>query len=262
VHLTAVILLAAAGLCYCAAAVVRWLLTAATDERRPTHLLPLWIGLTLHSVALVLSLLDAGQRGFAYGVLAVWAAVASLFFVSRYLASPSRTILVLPMGGMALLVAMAALTGPQRAEPVAEMAWIVRLHVGFMAAHLAVMLVAGAAGGLYLLAAAQLKSPSARALRLPSLPRLERLTERSLVVATALLLGGLATGGAAMQLAPAISLAQPSIVLAMITMALLVTALALRATGWLSRRGAAHAALACMIIAALGAFSQVVKAHG
>lgn len=262
-HLTAVILLAAAGLCYCAAAVVRWLLTASSDERRPAHLLPLWIGLTLHSVALVLSLLDDGQRGFSYGVLAVWAAVASLFFVSRYLASPSRTILVLPMGGMALLVAMAALTSPgQRVEPVAEMAWIVRLHVGFMAAHLAMMLMAGAAGGLYLLAAAQLKSPSPRALRLPSLPRLERLTERGLVIATALLLGGLATGGAAMQLARSISLTQPSIVLAMITMVLLLVTLSLRATGVLTRRGAAHAALACMLIAALGAFSQVVKAHG
>src|SRR5204862_209152 len=83
--------------------------------------------------------------------------------------------------------------------------------------------------GMYLTAVRQLKSPSPRTLRLPSLPLLERLTERSLVVATALLMGGLATGGAAMQLSRSISLAQPSIILALMTMALLVLVLALRA---------------------------------
>jgi ABC-type uncharacterized transport system permease subunit len=262
VHLTAIILVAAAGLCYVAAALVRWRQMALSDERRSAHLIPLWLGLGLHSVSLVLSLINPGQRDFAYGVLAVWAAVAGLFFVSRYLASPSRTILVLPVGGMALLVAMAELASGEGTSSTDATPWITRVHVAFMALHLAVMLLSGAAGGMYLTAVRQLKSPSPRALRLPSLPLLERLTERSLVVGTALLMGGLATGGAAMQLSRSISLAQPSIVLALITMALLVLILALRSTGHLNRRGVALGAVWSMLIAALGAVSQLVVTHG
>lgn len=262
-HLTAILLIAAAGICYVAAAVLRWRQMAVSDERRSTHLIPLWLGLTLHSVSLVLSLLDPAQRDFAYAVLAVWAAVASMFFVSRYLASPSRTILVLPVGGMALLVAMAELASGANVTPVSgSTPWITRIHIGFMALHLAVMLLSGAAGGMYLTAVRQLKSSSSRALRLPSLPVLERLTERTLVIGTALLMGGLATGGAAMQLKPTISLAQPSIVLALITMVLLVLILALRATGRLNRRGVALGAVGAMSIAALGAISQLVVTHG
>jgi len=262
VHLTAIILIAAAGLCYVAAAVLRWRQMAVSDERRSAHLIPLWLGLTLHSISLVLSLLDPGQRDFTYAVLAVWAAVASLLFVSRYLASPSRTILVLPVGGMALLVAMAELASGKGAPSTAETPWITKIHIGFMVLHLAVMLLSGAAGGMYLTAVRQLKSSSPRALRLPSLPLLERLTERSLVIATALLMGGLATGGAAMQLTRSISLAQPSIVLALITMVLLVLVLALRATGQLNRRGIALGAVSAMLIAALGSISQLLVTHG
>ena len=263
-HLTAIILVAAAGVCYVLAALLRWRQMGVSDERTSAHLIPLWLGLALHSVSLVLSLVNPGQRDFAYGVLAVWAAVASLFFVSRYLASPSRTILVLPVGGMALLIAMAELAGGTTTMPplAGETPWITRVHVAFMALHLAMMLLSGAAGGMYLTAVRQLKSPSPRALRLPSLPLLERLTERSLVVATALLMGGLATGGAAMQMSRNISLAQPSIVLALMTMALLVVVLASRATGRLNRRGVALGAVGAMLIAALGAVSQLVVTHG
>ncbi len=260
-HIVSVILVALAGLFYCAAALVRWRQMAVSDDRRFAHVL-LYVGLALHSVSLGISLLVPGHQSFAYGVLAVWAAVAALFFASRYLASPSRTILVLPVGGMALLVAMSSLASPSQAGPVVDLKWITQLHIGFMAMHLAVMLVAGSAGGMYLTAARQLKSPSPRALRLPSLPVLERLTERGLVIATALLLGGLATGGAAMQLSRIVNLAQPSIILALLTMILLIVALALRATNHLNRRGIAVAAVAAMLIAALGSFSQLVVTHG
>ena len=261
-HLTAIILVAAAGVCYVIAALVRWRQMAVSDDRRSAHLIPLWLGLGLHTVSLVLSLVNPGQRDFAYGVLAVWAAVAGLFFVSRYLASPSRTILVLPVGGMALLVAMAELASGESPPSSGATPWITRVHVAFMALHLAVMLVSGAAGGMYLTAVRQLKSPSPRALRLPSLPLLERLTERSLVIATALLMGGLATGSAAMQLSRNVSLGKPSIVLALMTMAVLVLILALRSTGHLNRRGVALGAVWAMLIAALGAVSQLVGTHG
>src|ERR1043165_5139820 len=121
---------------------------ARSDERRPAHLVPLWLGLGLHSVSLVLSLVNPGQRDFAYGVLAVWAAVAGLFFVSPPLPTPSRTILVLPVGGMALLVAMAELASVDAQPATAGTSWIVRVHVAFMALHLAGMLVSGARGGV------------------------------------------------------------------------------------------------------------------
>ncbi len=261
-HLTAIILIAAAGLCYVAAAVLRWRQMAVSDERRSAHLIPLWLGLALHTVSLVLSLLDPAQRDFAYAVLAVWAAVASMFFVSRYLTSPSRTILVLPVGGMALLVAMAELASGKDQPSTDVTSGITRFHVGLMILHIGVMLLSGAAGGMYLTAVRQLKASSSRALRLPSLPLLERLTERSLVIGTALLMGGLATGGAAMQLKPTMTLAQPSIVLALITMVLLVLVLALRATGRLNRRGVALGAVGAMVIAALGLISQMMGAHG
>jgi hypothetical protein len=165
---------------------------------------------------------------------------------------------------MALLVAMSSLidASATTSEPTEGIAWITQVHIGFMAMHLAVMLVTGAAGGMYLTAARQLKSPTPRALRLPSLPVLERLTERGLVIATALLLGGLATGGAAMQLTRSLNLAQPSIILSLMTMVLLIVALGLRATTHLNRRGIAMAAVVAMLIAALGSFSQLVVTHG
>lgn len=237
-------------------------MAVSDEDRRSAHLIPLWVGLAFHTASLVLSLLDPTRRDFAYAVLAVWAAFAGLFFVNRYLASPSRAILVLPVGAMALLVAMAGFAGPAPAKAPTEMLWIVRLHVAFMASHLAAMLLAGAAGGMWLVAANQLRSPSPRALRLPSLPVVERLAERSLVVATALLLGGLATGGAAMQQSAGVNMGKPSIVIALLTMVLLVAALAARATGRLSRRGVAIAAVGTMVVAAIGALSQLVVTHG
>ncbi len=262
-HLIAIILIAAAGCCYCTAALLRWRLMGKADAPQPGYLWPMWAGMALHTASLALSLVDTGEQDFAYGVLGVWAGVASLLFVSRYLAMPSRGVLALPVGGMALLVAMAELAGPAHAPPVGAPAhWISIVHAVFMSLHLAVMVLAGAAGGLYLVSARQLKSPSVRALRLPNLPLLERLCERSLVVGTALLLGGLATGGAAMQLSRVISLAHPTIVLALLTMAVLVAVLALRAANRLSRRGIAIAAVATMLLAALGAVSQLVAPHG
>jgi hypothetical protein len=262
VYTTALILVALAGLCYCVAALLRWRQMAQADDQRLAPIL-LYGGLSLHSVSLILSILSDGHETFAYGVLAVWAAVASILFASKYLAAPSRTILVLPVGGMALLVAMASLAGSKvRVVAPHDMLWITQIHAAFMAMHLAVILLAGSAGGMYLTASRQLKSSSPRALRLPRLPVLEKLTERALVIATALLLGGLATGGAAMQLARTINLAQPSIIFALLTMILLVLALALRAAGQLNRRGMALTAVFSMLIAALGAASQLVGRHG
>jgi hypothetical protein len=262
VHLLSIILIALAGCCFCAAALLRWRLLGRVDAPQPKHLWPMWAGMTLLTASLVLSLCDRAEVDYAYGVLGVWAGVASLLFVSRYLAVPSRGVLALPIGGMSLLVAMAELAGPGNHAVSPGGHWITSVHALFMSLQLAAMVLAGAAGGLYLVAARQLKSPSVRALRLPSLPLLERLTERTLVVATALLLVGLATGGAAMQLARSISLAHPTILLSLTTMAVLVATLALKATARINRRGVAVAAVAAMVLAALGAASQLVSTHG
>jgi len=262
VHYLSIVLLALAGCCFCAAALLRWRLMGRVDAPQPKHLWPMWTGMTLLTASLVLSLCDRAEVDYAYGVLGVWAGVASLLFVSRYLAVPSRGVLALPIGGMSLLVAMAGLAGPSAHPVSAGGHWITSVHALFMSLQLAAMVLAGAAGGLYLVAARSLKSPSVRALRLPGLPLLERLTERSLVVATALLLVGLATGGAAMQLSRAISLAHPTILLSLSTMAVLVATLALKATERINRRGVAVAAVAAMALAALGAASQLVSTHG
>jgi hypothetical protein len=263
VHNLAIALIAAAGCCFCAAAALRWRQMGRVDAPQQRYLWPMWFGMILLTISLVLSLCDSSEIDFSYSVLAVWAGVASMLFVSRYLAVPSRGVLVLPLGGMALLVAMAELAGRRdhlASAPTGH--WITSVHALFMSLQLAAMVIAGAAGGLYLVSVRQLKAPSVRALRLPSLPLLERLTERSLVVATALLLGGLATGGAAMQVSRAISLAHPTIVLSLITMALLLLTLSLRAVERLSRRLVASAAVVAMALSALGAVSQLVYTHG
>jgi hypothetical protein len=262
VHYLSIVLVALAGCCFCAAAALRWRLMGRVDAPQPKHIWPMWMGMTLLTASLVLSLCDQAEADYSYGVLGVWAGVASLLFVSRYLAVPSRGVLALPIGGMALLVAMAGLAGPGAHAPAPGGHWISKVHALFMALQLAAIVLSGAAGGLYLVAARQLKSPTVRALRLPSLPLLERLTERSLVVATALLLVGLATGGAALQLARSISLAHPTILLSLATMAVLVATLALKAAGSINRRGVAVAAVAAMALAALGAVSQLVSTHG
>ena len=263
-HNVAIALIAAAGCCFCAAALLRWRQMGRVDAPQPRYLWPMWAGMALLTASLVLSLCDAREVDFSYSVLGVWAGVASLLFLSRYLAVPSRGVLVLPIGGMSLLVAMAELTGRRDHQLVAATSghWITSVHALFMSLELAAMVIAGTAGGLYLIAARQLKSPSVRALRLPSLPLLERLTERSLVVATALLLGGLATGGAAMQMSRSISLAHPTIVLSRVSMIVLVATLALRSAQRISRGMVAAAAVAGLVLSALGAVSQLVLTHG
>ncbi len=262
-HYLSIALIALAGCCFCAAAALRWRLMGRADAPQPKHLWPMWMGMTLLSASLVLSLCDRNEVNYAYGVLGVWAGVASLLFVTRYLAVPSRGVLALPVGGMSLLVAMAALAGPAPHPVTTEGGhWITSVHALFMSLQLAPMVLAGAAGGLYLVAARLLKSPTVRALRLPSLPLLERITERALVVSTALLLVGLATGGASMQLARAISLTHPTVLLSLATMAVLVVTLALKATAHIKRRGVAVAAVAAMVLDALGAVSLLVSTHG
>lgn len=259
-HLASVILTAGAGAAYLWAACRQWIRLGgempSTDGRW------WWIGLGAQTAGLLLSLFDAGHRSFAYGALAGWSAVAAIMFAGRFLAAPARLLLALPLGAMVLLVAIAGVTQVGAPPEDGAGSWISRLHAGFMAAHLAATAAAGAAGVLYLLAAGRLKAGDPRATRLPSLPVLERLVERGLVWGTALLTGGLATGGAAIRVSQTFQLLHPTALLGLAECLLLATVLGLHRANRLSRRALSIAAIACLAVGVIGTLSQVVVAHG
>lgn len=261
-HLTAVVLIALAGLCYCLVAVRRWvsLRVAQVVTGQPWLV---WIGMALHSAGLTLSLIDLEHTEFAHAVLGSWSALASLLFLSRFLASPNRWLLVLPVGGMVLLLAVAGLAvRPHDPSATHGMPGIVVVHIIFMTGQLAASLLAGASAFVYLVAVGQLKAAQASAFTLPNLPKLDHLFERSLVLATALLIGGLATGGAAMRLSGTFSLAHPASVLSLIDMGLLVLAWSLRLTNQLGRRGLAWSAIASLTVGAIATVSLIMDRHG
>jgi hypothetical protein len=184
-----------------------------------------------------------------------------LLFLRRYLASPSRKLLLLPAGAMAILIAAAGLVPPV-SEELPSAGPLLVVHIVFMTAALAAHLVGVGSGLMYLIAVRQLKAGSAMALRMPALPNLDRLCERSVIIATGLLLGGLASGGVAMQTSTTFSLSHPAAVLALLDMGVLVLALALRTTGHLGRRGVATAAIVTGILLALASTSFIALRHG
>jgi ABC-type uncharacterized transport system permease subunit len=261
-HALAVVLVAAAGVAYCLAAAMRWrALGRVGDPPARGGGVALWTGFALHSAALVIACLDRSERDLFYAALGSWSAIAALLYFSRFAAGASRGLLALPVGCAALLVAVAALAVHPERQPRTggAISW---LHIGLMTGYLATVLAAGSAGMLYLLAAGQLKSASARALRLPALPSLERLTERALVASTALLMAGIATGGAVMEQQPNASLAQPTVAIALLNLAMQVTVLAVRASGRIRRRTLASAATVCMALGVVELISLMVAPHG
>jgi hypothetical protein len=267
-HDLALVLVALAGLLACAAAWLRWSALGRADDvpdHKPMTLA--WSAFAALTASLVLSLVEAGHRDVSYFILAIWAAVAAVLFAGRFLAAPSRGLLLLPIGAIALLLAMAgawrlgAGTGGEvtRLGGTPVIVWV---HVLFMVSAMTVLTVAGAAGALCLLAARALKHDSRRGLRLPPLPQIERLTERVLVLGTAMLSAGIATGGAAIQLSTDFTLGNPTTVIGITNLGLLLFALALRAGGRLARRGLATAALYSLGLTVLGAVSLVLVQHG
>ncbi len=265
VHTFALVCLVCAGVAYCAAAVSRWLgLGAAAGVPGPRLGWLLGVGFAALTAGLVASLLESGPHDVAYAVLGCWATAAALHFALGFLTAPTRVLLILPVGCLALLLALAGLArGGETPVGASSLRAIVILHSVCMASHLAVALVAGGAGGLYLIAVRQLKRASARAFRLPPLPLLERVCERGLVIATALLMAGLATGGAAIgHGSNPINLTHPALVIAFLSLALLVLLFALRLAGRLNRRGLALVAVQTMALAILSALALQVVAHG
>ncbi len=223
---------------------------------------PVWLysGVVALTLGLVMSLADGTHPAFTHGVIGIWACLGSLVFLRRYLTAPSRKLLLLPAGGMAILLAMAGLAPPADASTASGP--LLFLHIVFMTLALTAHLVSAGSGLLYLLAVRSLKEGAVRALRMPALPNLDRLCEHALVVATGLLLGGLATGGVAMRASETFRLSHPASVLALIDMAVLVIALALRTTGHLGRRSMALTALVTAVLLGLATASFIALRHG
>lgn len=250
---------ALAGIVYVQAARRQWLALA----RGPTDGRWWWLGFALQTLGLLLSLFDAGHRAYAYGAVAAWAAMAGLLYASSFLAAPVRLLLALPLGAIALLTAVAGIASVGAPPDDGSAHWLPLAHGACMAAHLAAMVVAGASGGLYLLVSQRLKAADPLARRLPALPVLERLLERGLVWGTALLLAGVASGGAAMRVAgDDFRLWHPTALLGIVGLLLAAAVLALHRRRRLSRRALALAALACAAVAVLGSLSKVLVSHG
>jgi ABC-type uncharacterized transport system permease subunit len=259
-HELAVALVAMAGLAWCLAGWWRWRelrAGAAAGRSAPA----LWAGVAALTCGVVASAADGGHRDLLYGTMGLWAGMAALLFVVRFLARPSAWLLALPAGGVALLLAVAGLLGGTP-DPGTGFGVLVGMHVAFQIAHLGAMVVAAGAAALWLLAAGALKRAEAWALRLPALPLLERITDRFLVAATALLTGGLATGGVAVGSTPDFTLLQPAVVCAVAAMGLLILGLGLRVGRVVGRRGLHVIALAAAVSTALGVAGLVAGTHG
>lgn len=259
------ILMGLAGLAYCLATVLRWRGLRGSIGPTPSGWIwPVWAGLGVHSIALVLALIDRDDRALSYGVLGSWSAIASLVFLARFLALPSRGLLLLPVGAMVLLVVGANLTGrrPDAADE-GGISAIALLHILFMSTHLGAMLVAGTSGALHRFTRRELKQEAAVALKLPNLPVLARVTQRSLVTATALLLGGLATGGLAVAESATFSLWHPTPILGLVAMVLLIGVLGLDLSGRLRQRQVAGAAIMIALVTAGAVMSLMMSSpHG
>lgn len=245
-HDAALILLILAGASFCLGGILRWRSLSGAGGRREVGFL--WLGMALLSVVVVVALLDGQHLRFLYAVLAVWAAVAATFFVTAFLAMPGPGLLVLPAGGLALLVAVIAGLEQPNADFADGVSWFTLVHVLFMASYSGVILIGGAAAGLYLMAARELKAASRRSLLLPRLPVLARIAYVALVVGCALLIGGVATGGAAMRLREGFSALSPVPILAVVNLIALSLALGAHALHGFGQRALARITIAMTLL--------------
>lgn len=264
-HNSAIAIMILAGLCFAGAGLLRWRNLGRREEVGETGgtWILLWVGMVLLSVTVVVALLDAQHLRFLYAVVAIWSAVAVALFLTAYLRLRTPALLLLPVAGMAMLVSMVAGFEQPDKPLVEELVWMKVLHIFFMATYSTAMLLTAAAASLYLVVARQLKTAGSMALRLPALPLLGRLNEVTLVIGMALLIGGLATGGASMRLQEHFSLFQPVPMLAMANTLLLGSLLGVHAVRRLMPRALAVGSLATASLLALTIVVLFVdQAHG
>lgn len=232
-----VYLLALAGLCYVIAAVVRWR-SLAQDAHAPRPWALLTLGVTAHVIATVMAVVTSGAADFTYAALGSLLAALAMLVGTRFMAVHTPGLLLLPVGIMACLVAaFAAVDRSRLSDDIEQRSLLFYVHIIFMSANLAAMLLASAAAGLYLAVSWQLKAASHRALRLPQLPPLATLAQRSLLLALAMQLGGMVSGAVAIHPESNFSPWHPTVVLAGVAIVLMVALLALRAAQRLGWRG-------------------------
>lgn len=254
----ALILVFLAGLALCIGGCVRLVQVIRRRDGGPgrSWLGFVWASMLLLTGALLATIVDGRHLAFICAVLGAWSALASALFLARFMTGPSLSLLALPAGAVALLVAPAWGTGRvggvSAGEDLAisEGGWIVWLHVLFMSTHIAAALVTAASAAIWTVTRRHLKQASATAFHMPALPRLELVIERGLIVAAALLIGGLATGGAAAAgSGTQFDLWHTTPILALVDMALLMVVLAMHATQRLNRSSMRWGAMALCVIA-------------
>ncbi|TVR39297.1 MAG: hypothetical protein EA402_14830 [Planctomycetota bacterium] len=239
-------LLGLAGLAYISAALIRWRdLARASNPKRPWGLLIL--GIVAHLASCLISFLFSGGADFAYASLGSLLAALAMLIGTRFMSLSSPGLLLLPVGVMAIVVAVFALIDRSHlGRNMDQRSLVFYVHIIFMAANMAAILLAAASAGMYLVVSRQLKAASNRALRLPQLPPLGALAQRSLLVALAMLLGGMVSGAVAIGPESHFSLFHPTIILAGLALLMVTIALLARASQRISDRGLCWATLAIL----------------
>lgn len=257
-YMTAAVLLGIAGCLFCLAALVYWRRIAQSREVSDSRsMLIVGVGMVTLTVALVLSLIDHSRRDFTFAVLSCWSAVAAILFVKRFLAMPSRGLLVLPIGAIAIMLAvLSVIDQPQRpASGDDALPVIVLIHILFMVFYLAANLVGASAAVCFFIADRQLKSASERAFKLPSLPSLRRVTVAGLVASCATLFAGLVTGSAAVTLVEEFDYTHPIIITSIVSMVLLIVLLFLDVKRGLNQRALSIASLLILLLTVIAMVS-------
>ncbi len=257
-YLSAVILLGIAGCLFCIAAFVYWRRIAnSQDAFDKLSMIIVGFAMLSLSASLVLSLIDRTRPEFTYAVLSTWSAVAAILFVKRFLAMPSRSLLMVPIGALAIMFAVVAVMGP---PPVAageqeQLPLVTMIHIIFMALFLGANLVGSGAALGYFLADRQLKHASARAFKLPSLPALRRVNLTGLVSSCAMLFAGLATGAAATKYTEDFDYLHPIVLISLLSMLLLLLVLFVELTKGLSQKSLSIVTLFLLVLAVLSVLS-------
>ncbi len=257
-YISAVILLGVAGTLFCLAAVVYWRRIAHSKETFDKKSMAIvGAGMVALTIALILSLWDHTQRDFTFAVISLWSAAAALLFVKRFLSMPSRSLLVLPVGAMAFMIAVVSVMHLPDAPPpdYEHPSMVIMIHVLFMVIYFAANLISASAGLLYFIADRQLKRASERAFKLPSLPSLRRVTVVGLVVSCAMLLAGLATGAAAATEVEGFDYAHPIVPISIFSMVLLMALLFFDVKQRLNQKALSIAAMLILLLTIISVVS-------
>lgn len=264
-----VILLALAGLGYIAGAFWRW---RSLDQNEKSGLNP-WALVTgafvCHAVAAALAIGFTQHADLVFAVCGSIGAALIMLFSARLMGMKTPGLLLMPVGIVVLLVAIAAIIDRPLAHPendtteLTERSWSFGAHMVFMSANLAASLFCGASAALYLAASRQLKQANRRALRLPGLPLLLSATEKSLLISLAMLLGGFISGGVAIGPDSPFTILHPTVIIAFLTLLLMILTVVARASRRLPASGLAWMCLLILLLDALiVVVLMVVEPHG